>query len=138
MYLAGTSAKGQCPQCGAAWERVTEHIKGDTEAHDRPKQTAGMSSKTSTLSLSGNGSKEWAERGAKTITLNWQPSCACGVDPVPDLVLDPFGGSGTTAEVALKHGRRAILIELNPNYVELQKQRLAKYETAHTAPLFEV
>ena len=45
-----------------------------------------------------------------------------------DLVLDPFGGSGTTAEVALKHGRRAILIELNPSYVELQKARLAKVQ----------
>ena len=45
-----------------------------------------------------------------------------------DIVLDPFGGSGTTAEVALKHGRRAILIELNPNYVELQKARLGRVQ----------
>ena len=45
-----------------------------------------------------------------------------------DLVLDPFGGSGTTAEVALKHGRRAILIELNPSYVELQKARLGRVQ----------
>ena len=57
-------------------------------------------------------------------------TCACGVDPVPDIVLDPFGGSGTTAEVALKHGRRAVLIELNPQYVELQKARLGRVQMA--------
>ncbi len=41
-----------------------------------------------------------------------------------DLVLDPFGGSGTTAEVALKNGRRAVLCELNPDYVSLIKRRV--------------
>ena len=40
-----------------------------------------------------------------------------------DVVFDPFGGSGTTAAVALLHGRRAITCELNPKYVELIKQR---------------
>ena len=39
-------------------------------------------------------------------------------------VLDPFGGSGTTAVVALKHRRRAILIDLNPAYYELAKRRI--------------
>lgn len=40
-----------------------------------------------------------------------------------DVVFDPFGGSGTTAAVALRHGRRAITCELNPEYIELIKQR---------------
>ena len=34
-------------------------------------------------------------------------------------VLDPFGGNGTTAGVALAHGRKAILCELNPDYAAL-------------------
>ena len=38
-------------------------------------------------------------------------------------VLDPFAGSGTTGVVAEQLGRDAILIELNPVYVEMQKQR---------------
>lgn len=42
-----------------------------------------------------------------------------------DLVLDPFGGSGTTGLVALQHGRKATLIELNPEYVALIRQRCA-------------
>ena len=35
-----------------------------------------------------------------------------------DLVLDPFGGSGTTAMVAAAHGRDWLLCELNPTYAE--------------------
>jgi DNA modification methylase len=42
---------------------------------------------------------------------------------VGDTILDPFAGSGTTGQVALELGRKAILIELNPKYVELIKQR---------------
>lgn len=34
-------------------------------------------------------------------------------------VLDPFGGSGTTAGVALKHWRNAVLCELNPDYATM-------------------
>jgi DNA modification methylase len=40
-----------------------------------------------------------------------------------DIVLDPFGGSGTTGQVALELGRRAVLVELNPEYVKLIEQR---------------
>src|SRR5271166_4163034 len=40
-----------------------------------------------------------------------------------DTVLDPFGGSGTTGKVALELGRKAILIELNPAYVEMATKR---------------
>lgn len=39
-----------------------------------------------------------------------------------DVVLDPFGGSGTTGMVALELGRSAILIELNPEYAKLAEQ----------------
>lgn len=43
-----------------------------------------------------------------------------------DLVLDPFFGSGTTGEVAEKHGRRWIGFDLNRNYAELAKWRTAQ------------
>lgn len=43
---------------------------------------------------------------------------------VPCTVLDPFGGAGTTAGVAIKHGRQAILCELNPEYADLMDERI--------------
>ena len=50
------------------------------------------------------------------------PCILAGTKP-GDVVLDPFGGSGTTGKVALELGRRAILIELNPDYAKLIEQR---------------
>lgn len=64
---------------------------------------------------------------ATTTTTGWVAGCACGVDPTPDVVLDPFGGSGTTAAVANQHGRHAVLCELNPAYVELAERRCAPW-----------
>lgn len=45
-----------------------------------------------------------------------------------DTVLDPFGGTGTTAKMALKLGRKAITYELNPEYLPLIKKKLEKVE----------
>lgn len=36
-----------------------------------------------------------------------------------DTVLDPFGGSGTTAQQAVKVGRKAIVIDMNESYLKL-------------------
>jgi DNA modification methylase len=47
-----------------------------------------------------------------------KPCILAGSKP-GDTVLDPFAGSGTTGKVAIELGRRALLIELNPQYVEL-------------------
>lgn len=52
-----------------------------------------------------------------------EPCILAGSRP-GDTVLDPFGGSGTTARVAERLGRNAILIELNPEYIALQEKRL--------------
>lgn len=53
-----------------------------------------------------------------------EPCILAGSEP-GDTVLDPFGGAGTTAVVAKKHGRNAVLCELNPEYVALAEQRIA-------------
>jgi len=49
--------------------------------------------------------------------------CILAGSRIGDTVLDPFGGSGTTAQVANKFGRKAVLIELNPEYCELAMKR---------------
>lgn len=51
--------------------------------------------------------------------------CILAGCPAGGTVLDPFGGSGTTAQVALEEGRAAVLCELNPDYAELARQRIA-------------
>lgn len=50
--------------------------------------------------------------------------CILAGCPKGGLVLDPFGGAGTTALVALRHGREAQLIELNPEYAEITRRRI--------------
>ncbi len=42
-------------------------------------------------------------------------------------VLDPFFGSGTVGQVCQDHGRDFVGIEINPDYVEIAKQRLKWY-----------
>ena len=54
-----------------------------------------------------------------------EPCILAGSRP-GDLVLDPFMGSGTTAQVAQDLGRKAIGCELNPQYVTLQTERVAQ------------
>jgi DNA modification methylase len=50
--------------------------------------------------------------------------CIKAACPDGGLVLDPFGGAGTTALVAHQMGRDAVLIELNPDYVDIADHRL--------------
>ena len=52
--------------------------------------------------------------------------CILAGCPVGGVVLDPFGGAGTTAMVALRHRRRAVLIELNPEYARIARLRIER------------
>jgi DNA modification methylase len=52
-----------------------------------------------------------------------EPCILAGSRP-GDIVLDPFMGSGTTAQVALQHGRQYLGCELNPEYGSLQQERI--------------
>jgi DNA modification methylase len=49
--------------------------------------------------------------------------CILAGCPVGGLILDPFGGSGTTGRVARRLNRSAELIEINPTYAELAQRR---------------
>lgn len=55
-----------------------------------------------------------------------EPCILAGSRP-GDTILDPFNGSGTVGAVALKHNRRYIGIELNPDYITLAHARIADY-----------
>lgn len=119
--LAGTSAKGQCPKCGSPWVRKVRYEKRAKHASEN--QTIG----------SGRGNKADQSKHAeqpKRIDLGFFPSCHCDAgDPIPDVVLDPFGGSGTVAQVATMHRRDAIICELNPESIPLIHERLSQVQT---------
>ena len=51
--------------------------------------------------------------------------CILAGCPAGGTVLDPFSGTGTTGVVALELGRKYIGIELNPEYAEMSRKRLA-------------
>lgn len=69
------------------------------------------------------------ERGAKKHSAAFPAAlaerCILAGCPAGGTVLDPFGGSGTTAGVAIKHGRDAVICELNPEYAALIPARVA-------------
>jgi site-specific DNA-methyltransferase (adenine-specific) len=51
------------------------------------------------------------------------------VTPPDGIVLDPFAGSGSTLVAAAHEGVSAIGMELDPEYVEIARARVAR---AHT------
>lgn len=121
--LAGTSEKGQCPECGAPWVRVVEKSKTFESGSGR---SGNAISGKQDLSASETNSTPDIRMGpvVKVETVGWEPSCECNAgEPVPQIVLDPFGGSGTTGEVAARHRRRYVLLDLSMEYIELQKKR---------------
>jgi DNA modification methylase len=85
------------------------------------------------------GSATYADRNARTVwAIATQPYSGAHFATMPEalvercvltgsktgsLVFDPFGGSGTTAAVALRLGRRAVCTELNPAYLTLAERR---------------
>lgn len=52
--------------------------------------------------------------------------CILAGSPEGGTVLDPFAGSGTVGVVAQKAGRKAVLIDVNPDYCDMMRDRLAQ------------
>jgi len=104
----------------------SEHPKGDTGrgVHVRPEGGTNYESR--------NRRSVWTVatrpyKGAHFATFPpalIEPCILAGSRP-GDIVLDPFMGSGTTAAVALQHGRQYLGCELNPAYQPLQEARIA-------------
>lgn len=114
---AGTSEKGQCPACGKPWVRNLD------------KQTAEPARSGSWKSTGESHRNDIDRKGgfydAKSVTTGWAAGCDCNAgDPVPQTVLDPFLGSGTTLLVADELGRNGIGIELNPEYAAMAERRI--------------
>lgn len=61
-------------------------------------------------------------------TVGWT-DCGCGAPFRNGVVLDPFGGSGTTGAVATGLGRDAILIDIDAKNMELARDRIGMFLT---------
>jgi site-specific DNA-methyltransferase (adenine-specific) len=74
--------------------------------------------------------RPWRRSTRRVVIREGQPQprelvpCGCGAPTRPGLVLDPFFGTGTMAEVARAHQRDWLGIELNPAYKALAEARL--------------
>lgn len=120
---AATSGHGACAACGAPFARVTERTCAEDETAKGSRFDRGKTG--------GRPGGDRTQPGPRFLLRpnGWKPTCRCpqgGRNPRPCLVLDPFGGAGTTALAAQRIGRDACLIDLNPGYEALAQERLGK------------
>src|SRR6266508_1074082 len=118
--LAGTSAKGCCPVCGAPWVRTIAVAHEDAGYGNNNMARKGED-------FAGTGSsRPYETRKLRHVnTTGWRPACACPpAAPIPCTVLDIFAGAGTTLMVADRLQRHAIGIELNADYCQMIETRL--------------
>lgn len=120
---AGTSAGGACPRCGTPRARKREESGGNQPEKRQPTQqgTKGRVSHAGSPPQQSSAKIQPAAPG----TGMWVTGCTCPVslNYDPCVVLDPFVGSGTTAEVAASLGRQVIGIDVHEPYIRLAVER---------------
>lgn len=121
--------KAMCPEkvcrvCGEPSRRIVEREyepRGAAwKSHLQPRVVAAPLK----VNPSAQGFKH-GEADMRVTTTGWT-SCSHD-DWRPGLVLDPFGGSGTTALVATGHGRDCILIDLDARNFDLALERVGPF-----------
>jgi site-specific DNA-methyltransferase (adenine-specific) len=137
-----------CRTCGTPSRRLT------SEPEYVPSATNRGGVMVAEAERKGEGVNQWAnEDGAQasvvrtSTTIGWT-SCDCpGTDGIrldgyhtgtgwrPGLVLDPFGGSGTTGLVASGRSRDCTLVDLDDRNADLARERLGMFlEVTHHNP----
>ncbi len=127
MLRLSCSARGCCPTCGAPWRRVVERARRAPTARGKRLAEAavarmGKDHVAGGVERTGLGHSS----PAPIVAQRWAKTCSCPeAEPVPSRVLDPFGGSGTTAAVGDELGLDVTLVELNRDYLSLAQSRVA-------------
>jgi DNA modification methylase len=106
---------------------------GDKSQYDRLQRTHrilrwesnGMRNKRSVWTVCVQTTKPFRGAHFATFPKDLIESCVLAGCPVGGTVFDPFTGSGTTAIVAMNHGRNFIGTELNPEYIKIAEARIA-------------
>jgi len=131
MIEAGTSLMGCCSVCGAPLQRVLDS-KPCTFNYRVREVAVGRGAKKNPKNFRATEKElggAYDARASDAVywheTVDWEPTCDCNAAPTPCRVLDPFGGSGTTALVAEKLGRDSVIIEIVPEFAAMAKERIA-------------
>jgi len=125
-----------CASCGAPQMRIVKK-----KEHDAVAQKAGGADKSG-----GYGGKSKKHPGGQTPaeikrnilnsmryreTIGWELPCKCKSPSLEKaVVIDPFGGTFTTAAVARKLGRSFISCDLSVDYCKIGQERLAGYDAS--------
>lgn len=121
---AGSSQAGICPECGNPWKRILEPTASPLLARGRQRVAERVAGPIDKVLIGKSFTDGTPSFTPATVTKGWEPTCRCGSEPIPSLVLDPFSGAGTTVLVATRLGRRGLGLELNPNYVAMSRRRI--------------
>jgi len=116
-----------CTICNKPWIRNMEEKRVNT----RPgKNTGTMKSGTDDDPNKGLHNSDLSKFRQTIIRKvgEYYPDCDCeNANTKPGIVLDPFFGAGTAGLVASKLGRDFVGIELNKDYIQIAKNRLAPF-----------
>jgi hypothetical protein len=109
-----------CRACGTPRRRIVE---SPTDYASRARRLG--------IVVTGTGAGSRTQT-VESLTLGWT-TCDCP-EPTyrPGVVLDPFGGSGTTAQVATGDGRDCLLIDLDERNLDLARERVGMWLTEAT------
>jgi DNA modification methylase len=138
MIQAGCPAQ-VCSVCGAPYERDVE--KGELVARTKDDGKGYKTPRNELIDDSlvrKNGRGFLQNHHYETIDRGFRPTCDHTDAPTrPGIVLDMFGGSGTTGLVAMRLGRHYIMSDLSPEYVALARRRLATADPYQPTPISE-
>jgi DNA modification methylase len=117
--MAHASAEGKTPNSNR------QHIgNARTATGAVPHFAAGHGDKRNRRSVWTVNTKPFKGAHFATFPTELVLPCVLAGCPAGGSVLDPFNGAGTTGLVALSNGRNYVGVELNPEYVEITRQRL--------------
>lgn len=122
-----TSSAGCCPQCGQCYAPIVETERVPTRPGCDSKIIGAMNPESPYIDHTAIGNRDAQRHIQRTKLLGYRATCTCNAgEPVPCTVLDPFLGSGRTGRVALSMGRDFIGCELNPDYVAIAEEEMAR------------
>jgi DNA modification methylase len=123
--VLGWSPPGVCTACGQGRRPVVHREVEFSSGSGRAGRTPQGKYEGSVQAVSGTYDIRMGPVTRNTIT---GYACACPEPDAPSrpsLVVDPFGGTGTTALVASAYGRHAITVDLSADYCRLAAWRVS-------------